>query len=464
MIAEQYKRVICDVLASATSWILFFAYRKIVIENTSFELSSTLAYGTVAVTIFWLTLYVLSGNYKEVRRVSRLNELYRTFTQSIIGVFFIFFFLIIDDIENYQNYKFYYESLSVLIILHFLITFFERYLITSAMVKKIQNREIQFKTILIGDTKSIIDTFNLLENTARSMGNQLVGYINCEDFKDITEIKINNFGNINNLEDILSTQKIEEAILAFDKNKPRDMTMIIHSLIYYDIVTKVTPNLVDFFSGKLKMQSFFNVSLIEIKQIKMPVFQVFLKRVIDIIFSALALLMLAPLLIMISIAVKISSSGPIFYYQERLGHNKKPFNIIKFRSMFTDAEDGTPQLSSLHDSRITNWGKIMRKYRLDELPQFFNVLIGEMSIVGPRPERDFFVNQILKKAPQYKLIHKVKPGITSWGMVKFGYAENIDEMISRLRYDIIYMYNLSLLYDLQVFIWTIFIVLQGRGK
>ena len=196
----------------------------------------------------------------------------------------------------------------------------------------------------------------------------------------------------------------------------------------------------------------------------MPVSQAFIKRLIDVFVSMLALIILFPLLIVISIAVKLSSPGPIFYYQERIGYQKKRFNIIKFRSMFINAEDGTPLLSSSHDNRITNWGKIMRKYRLDELPQFYNVLVGEMSLVGPRPERDFFATKILKKAPQYNLIYKVKPGITSWGMVKFGYAENVDEMIARLRYDIIYLYNLSLFYDLQVLIWTIFIVLQGRGK
>ena len=132
--------------------------------------------------------------------------------------------------------------------------------------------------------------------------------------------------------------------------------------------------------------------------------------------------------------------------------------------MHVNAENDTPLLSSENDNRITKLGKVMRKYRIDELPQFYNVLIGEMSIIGPRPEREFFANKILSKAPHYKLIHKVKPGITSWGMVKFGYAENVDEMISRLKYDIIYLENLSLLNDFKVFVLTIFIVLQGRGK
>jgi len=222
--------------------------------------------------------------------------------------------------------------------------------------------------------------------------------------------------------------------------------------------------MMDVLSGKVKMQSFFNISLIQIEQIKMSVLQKVIKRFTDVIASITALTLLSPLLISIAIVVKITSKGPVFYTQQRIGYKKKYFNIIKFRSMHVNAEKNTPLLSSEHDNRITSFGKIMRRYRLDELPQFYNVLIGEMSIIGPRPEREFFAKKILLQAPHYKLIYKVKPGITSWGMVKFGYAENVDEMVARLRYDIIYLENLSLLNDFKVFLLTIFIVMQGRGK
>ena len=158
------------------------------------------------------------------------------------------------------------------------------------------------------------------------------------------------------------------------------------------------------------------------------------------------------------------SSGSIIYKQERNGQHEKKFNIYKFRSMYEDAEKDGPKLSSKTDSRITPWGRIMRRIRLDETPQFFNVLFGHMSFVGPRPERDFFANQLIKKAPHYKHIYRVKPGITSWGMVKYGYAENTDEMLERLKYDILYIENMSLLIDLKIMIHTILIILQGRGK
>ena len=464
MKVEQFKRIFFDVISASVAWGVFFYYRKIIIEGVEFETSETFFYGIIGISVFWAVFYTLSGNYIDVRRASRLNELYKTVSQSLIGCLIIFFCLIIDDIEYYQDYKAYYQAICILILSHFSITFFSRYILTSLMVKKIQKGEVQFKTILIGNSRALKDSFNRLRSMSRSTGNNLVGYINCEDNITIDQISIPKLGHLNELEKILNENRIEEAILTVDKEKFTDIANIINILAYHDIITKVTPDLVDLLAGKVKMRSFFDVPLIEIKQIKMSFFESFLKRFIDIIFSLIILIALSPLLLLIFMLVKYSSKGAVFYLQKRIGLRGEIFNIIKFRSMYIDSEKDEPLLSSKQDTRITAWGKIMRKYRLDELPQFYNVLIGEMSIVGPRPERKFFADQILLEAPHYKLIHKVRPGITSWGMVKFGYAENIKEMISRLKYDIIYIENLSVLNDFKVFILTILIVLQGRGK
>jgi exopolysaccharide biosynthesis polyprenyl glycosylphosphotransferase len=460
---EKYKRIFFDINAAAISWILFFIYRKEIIEKVNFEISETLLYGTIAVTLLWISIYTLSGNYIDVRRVSRINELYRTITQSIIGCLIIFFGLIIDDIQHYENYTTYYQALSVLISLHFSSTFLIRYIITTNMVRKIQNGQINFKTIIIGNTTTIQNVLQSLNNMSQSTGNKIIGYINTEN-QNIQNIKIPKLGTTREIEKIIKTHKIEEAILALEKDEYKENIEVINILIYHDVITKITPNLVDMLAGKVKMQSFFDIPFSEIKQIKMSFFETVIKRISDITISSVALLVLSPLLILIAIGVKLSSKGPVFYFQERLGIRAEKFNIIKFRSMYTNSEKGTPLLASKNDTRITKWGKIMRKYRLDELPQFYNVLSGEMSIIGPRPERDFFAKKILEKATHYRLIYKVKPGITSWGMVKFGYAENIEEMIKRLKYDIIYLENLSLFSDFKVFILTIFIILQGRGK
>ena len=189
-----------------------------------------------------------------------------------------------------------------------------------------------------------------------------------------------------------------------------------------------------------------------------------IKRIIDVVASVFTLVILSPFYIILGIGVKLSSKGPVFYTHTRMGRYGNPFKIYKFRSMYINSEANGPSLSSTNDPRITPFGRFIRKMRFDEFPQFYNVLIGDMSLVGPRPERHFFIKQIVELAPHYLLLYKIRPGITSWGQVKFGYAENVDEMIDRLKFDIIYLENMSIYVDLKIMIYTIRTVLEGSGK
>ncbi|OQC47855.1 MAG: UDP-N-acetylgalactosamine-undecaprenyl-phosphate N-acetylgalactosaminephosphotransferase [Bacteroidetes bacterium ADurb.Bin035] len=217
-------------------------------------------------------------------------------------------------------------------------------------------------------------------------------------------------------------------------------------------------------TSSVKIHPFSNIAYINVPKYLLSTWQSFLKRAIDIFVSVVALILLLPLLIFIAYKVKKSSPGPIIYKQERIGRYGIPFNIYKFRSMYVNAEERGPALSCKDDNRVTPWGRVMRKYRFDELPQFFNVIKGDMSLVGPRPERQYYIDQIVKIVPYYKLLFKLKPGITSWGQVKYGYAENIEQMIERLYYDLLYLDNISLFSDLKILILTVIIVFKGEGK
>jgi putative colanic acid biosynthesis UDP-glucose lipid carrier transferase len=189
-----------------------------------------------------------------------------------------------------------------------------------------------------------------------------------------------------------------------------------------------------------------------------------LKRAFDIAFSLIVMIIGLPLFIVLYVITRMSSKGPAFYKQERIGKDGRPFFMYKFRSMYVDAEQNGPQLSYKNDPRITNWGRIIRRTRLDELPQFWNVFKGDMAVVGYRPERRHYIEKIVERTPNYKRLINMKPGITSMGQVEYGYAENVDQMCVRLRYDLLYLRCMNLNTDLRIILQTVKVMAQGRGK
>ncbi|MCB0804534.1 MAG: sugar transferase [Bacteroidales bacterium] len=463
------KYVFADLLAAAIAWSLFFTYRKYVVDPYVFSnlqliyADEKLYLGIAVIPLFWLTLYIIVGTYRKIYRKSRLKELSQTLSITFIGVIFIFFSIILDDI--YITYKSYLQSFLVLFVLHFFFTYGFRLLITTNTIHRIHKRIIGFPSIIIGSNGNAVDIYKEIQGEKVSSGNKFVGFVNAKQYDAYRMSEfLPHLGHIDDLKKIIGEHKIEEVIIAIERSEQANIEHIISQLEDSEVVIKMIPNLQDFLTGAVRTEGIWHAPLVKISPDLMPAWQMSLKRIIDIVISAISMLLLLPVYIAVSIGVKMSSKGPVIYKQERVGLHGKPFNMYKFRSMYNDAERGTPKLSSSSDDRITPFGKFLRKVRLDEIPQFYSVFKGDMSLVGPRPERQFFIDQIVQRAPHYRLLHKVKPGITSWGQVKFGYASNVDEMIQRLKYDILYIENMSLAMDLKIMIYTIMIVVQGRGK
>ncbi len=461
------KYILFDIISSLLAWLIFFSFRKIEIENyqlnqifDSIFKNPTLYIGLVLIPIYWLLLSFISGFYRYVLRKRLVSCVGETFKITLVGTLILFFTLLLDD--QVRNYKNYYYTLSVLFSIQFVFSLTPRYIIGYIVRNKIKKGKINFNTVIIGSSRNANLIYEDLLRKKNFYGNNFIGYLKVSEIEDFLHDKLEYLGTLHDLPDLINKFGIKEIIIAIEPEEEEHISNIVSWIGYSEVLIKSVPDLGKSLKGKSHFVNILSIPLIEVQYELMPVWQQALKIIIDKTVAFLAVILLSPVFLICFLGIKLTSRGPIFFKQERIGKNGKPFVLYKFRSMYIDAEKNGPNLSIKDDPRITPFGRFLRKTKLDEIPNFINVLKGDMSLVGPRPERQYYIDQIVKICPTYKQLQKIKPGVTSLGQVRYGYASSVDEMISRMKFDLLYMQNMSLSFDFLIIYYTIIILFRGR--
>ncbi len=419
----------------------------------------------VIVTLFWMLIHAIFGLYRNVYLISRFDEIIRVMKVTTIGVLILFFLLFIDslgwDRDNLDYAK--YVTLMYWGVVFVLVTTGRMIVLTVQIYLVKQGRGVH-KALIVGvGSMAIYIHENLMRHKLSGMN--VVGFISDVDNPPNVVHGVPVVGNVADINRIIREKDVKDVIVAFDETQQDVLIAVLDAIEVPDVSVKIVPNFYQLISGMNQTNQIHGLPLIEVMPDPMPTWEKFTKRTLDVVASLLILMVLSPVMLIVALLVKLTSKGPVIFAQNRVGLHGHEFMIYKFRTMVQDAEKVTgPVFAQKQDPRITPLGLILRKLRLDELPQLVNVLSGDMSLVGPRPERPFFVDRFKKEIPLYSRRLRVKPGITGWAQVKWKYDESFEDVVEKTKYDLFYVENISLRMDLKILLNTIVTVITGKGQ
>ena len=459
--SEKIQSLVIDFLTINLAWTLYFWFR---VHSGWIEHSMEPDYWfpMFAICSVWFVVYFFFGLYRHWYTKSRLDEFVTIVKATTFGVLVLFFAIFIDDrgIGSPLHSR-------MLIAIYWGLAVFcvggGRMLQHTLRRRMLEAGIGLHNALVVGWTDKSREVGKMVHRFP-ALGYKVIGYITTGKEKASSKAK-DVLGSLNDVERVIDENNVKDIIIALDSSEHDQLLDVIASCNSHEVSLKIIPDLYDIISGQARTNQIYGFPLVEIMPELMQPWERVIKRLMDIVISSFVLLIGLPLWLLVAIAIKLDSKGSVFYLQERVGKDGKTFRMIKFRSMSDDAEKHSGPVWADHkDPRITRFGKILRRMRLDEIPQLLNVLDGDMSLVGPRPERTYFVEQLAKEIPVYMRRLKVRPGITGWAQVKLKYDESIEDVRKKVQYDLFYIENMSLRMDFKILFNTIAVVVSGKGR
>ncbi|SMO56734.1 sugar transferase [Gracilimonas mengyeensis] len=465
---KRYREVIftsiLDFLIILASWFVFHSFYPNTMNILMQDFNLDFISGGLLVSLYWMVIFVVMGSYKKLYLVSRLDEFIKVLKASLLGSLILFFIINVNERISISDQR--------VIIIAYWATIFMLLALNRFVVRTVQRYYAQqgkglHRTIIVGTGQTAKVAYDDL-NRNKTLGMQVLGFIQVNGKAPDPDSGIEQeevIGRLNDIESIIQDRQVQDILVALEPDRRQDLVEVISKVDSPDVSLKLLPDFYQLVSGLSKTNQIFGMPLVEISPEPMPLWEKTIKRAFDILVSAVVLVLTFPFLVMIGLAVRLSSPGPAIYRQERVGRNGRLFTIYKYRTMLNDAERHSgPTWATKDDPRVTGLGYWLRKLRIDEVPQLLNVLKGDMSLVGPRPERPHFVEQFSQQIPLYTRRLRVRPGITGWAQVKWKYDTSLDDVKEKTKFDLFYIENASLRMDAKILINTVITILKGKGQ